>query len=226
MRKKAWLRATRHLMASGKCRYRGREYKGPSDAAQLALEDILARVHDSLERNSFGHKWWPGWRSVPETSTEKLPPEPRRHGLGCVFQYNCESLRAPDRLHDLMALAKRTRVEVAGLQGTLFDGVAKYTKNGYPFFSLTRSRPRQKDGCMIAVSTKFRRTQIRCVHRWMPGRIVGLLLQCGVGETCTSSARMRQYVTREHKRRHRRLFELNSGENWMESSVKSRTDAG
>ena len=29
-----------------------REYKGPSDAAQLAPEDILARVYDSLERNS------------------------------------------------------------------------------------------------------------------------------------------------------------------------------
>ena len=30
---------------------------------------------------------------------------------------------------------------------------------------------------MIAVSTKFPRTQIRCVHHW----IIGLRLQCGVG---------------------------------------------
>ena len=32
-------------------------------------------------------------------------------------------------------------------------------------------------------------------------------------ETCTSSVRVRQYMTREHKRRHPRPFELNSGEN-------------
>ena len=79
MRKKTWLRAMVHLMASGKCRYRGRGYKGPSDAVQLAPEDTLARVHDSLVRNSLGHKWWPGWRPVPETNVEKFPSEPRRH---------------------------------------------------------------------------------------------------------------------------------------------------
>ena len=48
----------------------------------------------------------------------------------------------------------------------------------------------KKDGCMIAVSTKFPRTQIRCVHHWMPGRIIGLRLQCGMvrnAGTCTSS---------------------------------------
>ena len=100
MRKKARLRTIRHLLASGVCRYRG-----------LAPEDVLARVHDSLEHKSLGHKRWPGWRPVLETNVEKLPPKPRRHhrgghGVG-VFQYNCESLRAPDRLHELMALAKR-----------------------------------------------------------------------------------------------------------------------
>ena len=112
----------------------GREYKGPSDAAQLAPGDILARVHDSPERNSLGHKWWPGWRPVPETNVEKLPPEPRRHhrgghGLG-VFQYSCESLRAPDRLYELMALAKRAGADVACLQGTLFDGLVSGPNTG------------------------------------------------------------------------------------------------
>ena len=33
---------------------------------------------------------------------------------------------------------------------------------------------------MIAISTKFARTQIRCVHHWMPG-ILGLRLKCGEG---------------------------------------------
>ena len=85
-------------------------------------EDKLGRVQDSLERNSLGHKWWPGWRPVPGTNVEKLPPEPRRHrrgrhGLG-VFQYHCESLRAPDRLYELMALAKRTGADVPCLQGS------------------------------------------------------------------------------------------------------------
>ena len=88
-----WLRAIRHLLASGECRYRGREYRRPSDAAQLVPEHLFARVHGSLERNSFGHKWWPGWRPVLGTNGEKLPPEARRqrrggHGLG-VFHYNC-----------------------------------------------------------------------------------------------------------------------------------------
>ena len=121
-------------MASGKCRYRGREYKGSSDEAQSAPGGIIARVHDSLERNSLGHKWWPGWRPGLETNVEKLPPEPRRihrggHGLG-VFQYNCESLRAPDRLFELMALAKRTGSDVACLQGTLFDGMVSGPNTG------------------------------------------------------------------------------------------------
>ena len=112
MRKKAWLRAIRYLLSSGTCRYRGQEYEGPSDAAQVAPEDLLARVHDSLEHNSLGHTWWPGWRPLLETSAEKLPSQLRRqhraeHGLG-VFQHNCESLRAPDRLHELMALADTT----------------------------------------------------------------------------------------------------------------------
>ena len=49
---------------------------------------------------------WPGGRPVLATNVEKLPPEPRRHhggghGLG-VFQYNCESLRAPDRLQSVL----------------------------------------------------------------------------------------------------------------------------
>ena len=62
----------------------------------------------------------------------------------------------------------------------LFDGVGEWTKHWYHFFSLNRSGPRQKDGCTIAVSTKFPHTQIRCVHHWMPGRIISLRLQCGV----------------------------------------------
>ena len=69
-------------MASSDRASHGFEYKALCDAAQLAPEDILARVHDSFERNSFGHKWWPGWRPVPETNVEKLPPEPRRHRRG------------------------------------------------------------------------------------------------------------------------------------------------
>ena len=174
-----------HLLASGVSHHRDREYKGPSDAAQLAPEDVLARDHDSSEHNSLGHKWWPGWRPVAETDIEKLPPEPRRHhrgghGLG-VFQYNCESLRAPDRLYELMAMAKHTGADVACLQGTLFDGFGEWTKHGYHFFSLNRSGPRQEDGRMTAVSTKFPRTQIRCVHHWMPGWSIDLRLQCGVG---------------------------------------------
>ena len=33
------------------------KYKGPSHAAQLAPEDVLAMVQDSLQHNSLGHKW-------------------------------------------------------------------------------------------------------------------------------------------------------------------------
>ena len=35
----------------------GREHKGPSDAAQLAPEDLIARVHDSLEHNFLGRQY-------------------------------------------------------------------------------------------------------------------------------------------------------------------------
>ena len=79
-----------------------------------------------------------------------------------------------------MALAKCTGADVACLQGTLFDGVGEWTKHGYHFFSLNRSGPRQKDGCMIAVSTTFpsHADQMRTPHL-MLGRIVGLRLKCG-----------------------------------------------
>ena len=36
------------------CHYRDREYKGLSDAAQLAPEDVLARVHDSILSDTHG----------------------------------------------------------------------------------------------------------------------------------------------------------------------------
>ena len=100
----------------------------PSDAAQLAPSpgDLLARLHESLQHISLGHTWWPERRPLLETIIDKLPPEPRRqhrreHDLG-VFQYNCESLRAPDRLYELLALAKRKGATIACLQGTLIDG--------------------------------------------------------------------------------------------------------
>ena len=87
-------------------------------------------------------------RARNEIDVEKLPPEAKRHhrgrhGLG-VFQYNCESLQAPDRLCELMALAKRTGADVACLQSTLFDGIGEWTKRGHHFFSVNRSGPRQK----------------------------------------------------------------------------------
>ena len=44
----------------------------------------------------------------------------------------------------------------------------------------------------MAISTKFARAQIRCVHHWMLGRILGLRLQCGegrrAGDVCVISA--------------------------------------
>ena len=80
-----------------------------------------------------------------------------------------------------MALATRSDADVACLQGTLFDGIGEWTKHGYPFFSLNRSGSNQKDGCIVAVSTKFPCTQFRCVLHWMPGRIIGLRLKCGEG---------------------------------------------
>ena len=43
-----------------------------------------------------------------------------------------------------------------------------------PFFHSTAV-----DRVKIAISTKFARTQIKCVHHWMPGRNLGLRLKCG-----------------------------------------------
>ena len=118
-----------------------------------------------------------------------------------------------------MALAKRKGAGIACLQGTLFDG-----NHGYFFFSLNRSAPRQKDGFMIAISTNFARTQIRCVHHWMPGRILGCGEGRGAGDVYVIR-RMHQCMMREHKQRHPSLFELNSGEKWTESFVRSQADA-
>ena len=50
-----------------------------------------------------------------------------------------------------------------------------------PFLLTQPQWTASKYGCMIAVSTKFPRTQIRCVHHWMPGWKTGLWLKCGVG---------------------------------------------
>ena len=208
----------RHLMASGKCRSRGREYNGPSDAAQLAPEDFLARAHDSLESNSPGYKWWPGWRPVPEnqcweTSSWTQTSSQRRAWSWCFFS----------------TLANHSERQIVSMSWwpwywsgccmpsrCVFFGVGEWTKHGYHFFSLNRSGPRQKDGCMIAASTKFPRAQIRCVHHPMPGQMVGLRLKCVEGRNAGdgfSSVRMRQYTMRKHKQRHLKLFELNFGEN-------------
>ena len=82
-------------------------------------------------------------------------------------------------LYELMARAERQGATITCSEGTLFDWISKWTSHGCHFVSLNRSGPRQKDGCMIAISTKFAR--IRCVHHWMLGRILGLQLQCGEG---------------------------------------------
>ena len=115
--KKARHRAIRYLLASGTCRYRGREHKGRSDVAQLAPEDLLARVHDALEHNSSDTRGGKDGGLCQKHLLRNFPREPRRqhsaeHGLG-VFQYNCESLREPNRLYELMALAKRKGATIA-----------------------------------------------------------------------------------------------------------------
>ena len=174
------------FLVSGRARARMRECKGPSDAVQLALEDVLARVHDSLERNPFGHKWWPGWTPEPETNVEKLPPEPRRHrrgghGLG-VFQYTCESLRAPDRLHELMALATRMERILHAFMVRFLMGLVSGPNTGTTSSHSTAADRVKKDGCMIAVSTKFLRTQVQgdSEHgcQWRSGHNTSLDCKC------------------------------------------------
>ena len=78
-------------------------------------------------------------------------------------------------------MAERKRATIVCLQGTLFDGASEWDDHQYYLYTLNRSGPRQKDGCVTAICTKFARPQIRCVHHWMPGRILGLRLQCGEG---------------------------------------------
>ena len=94
-------------------------------------------------------------------------------------------------------------------------------------FLLNRSGPREKDGFMIAVSTKFPRTQIRCVQ-WMLGRIIGLRLHCGVGRIVGDVYFISAYAPAHDERTQTSTsdFELKSGGNLMESSVKSGADAG
>ena len=194
------------------CHYRGREYKGPSDAAQLAPEDALARFHDSLEHKSLGHTRWPGWRPLLETSTEpRRQQREQEHCLG-AFQHNCESLLALDRLYELMALAEREGATIACLQGTLFDGVSEWVNHGYRCFSLNRSGPRQKDGCMIAISTNI------CSHS---DQMCAPLdaesnfwpqVEVWRGSLCGRCFR-HQCMMREHEQRHPSLSEMNSGEN-------------
>ena len=122
--------------SSGTCQHKGQQYKEPSNTAQLAPKNLLAKVHDSLEHNSLKHTRWPGWRPSPETSIEKLPREQRRqhrreHGLG-VFQYTCESLQARVRLYELMALAKRKGATVVHQLGAWSDS--------WPSFAVWRGR--------------------------------------------------------------------------------------
>ena len=185
MRKKAWLRATRHLFASGRV-----------DTGAENTKDQVMRL--SWLQMSFFRGSTTRWNTTPsdtrggqdgdhcrQPALENILPNPdanKEENMALVCSSTtCESVREPDRLYELMALAKRKGATIVCLQGTLFDGVSESATHGYHFLSLNRSGPRQKDGCTIAISTKFARTHIRCVHHWMPGWILGLLLQCGQG---------------------------------------------
>ena len=69
-----------------------------------------------------------------------------------------------------------------------------------PIFSLNRSGPRQKDGSMIVKSTEFAGTQIKCVHHWMPGRILGLWLKYVISAYAQEHDERTQPVTFESLR--------------------------
>ena len=102
------------------------------------------------------------------------------------------------------------------LQGTLFDGVSEWVNHGYRFFTQPQWTA-SKDGCMIAISTKFVRTQsfqmcaplVAWSNSWPS---VAVWREDAARWTCTSSARMHQCMLREHKQWHLSLFDLNSGE--------------
>ena len=146
------------------------------DVSWSRLRNEMVRIVLTIKRQS-GISQQIRWYN-----NSKKPPSQRRTWTWCVSVQL--RLRAPDRLCEVMALAKRTGADVACLQGTLFDGVGEWTKHGYQFFSLN-----QKDGCMVAVRTKFLRTQIRCVHHEL---FIVFRLQCGVarhaGDACFISA--------------------------------------
>ena len=170
--------------------YRGTCYRGPNGTARLAKTEELAEVHAKLGMASRGHEMFPGVLEEPQP-LEGGPMGAgtcRRRRVFCgregakVMQYNCESLRAVGRLGELARMAVKEGVDIICFQGTQMDIEGEWSDELFMYIPLPRTRG-AKDGCMIAVSTRFRREQVVCVHHWMEGRIIGLRVKAGRGAT-------------------------------------------
>ena len=69
---------------------------------------------------------------------------------------------------------------------------------------------------MITVNIKVSRTRIRCVDHWMPGWIIGLRLQCGVGGTQGTCIIISAYAPVHDERTQTLTSEAHQIEFWRE----------
>eukprot|EP00959_Pyramimonas_sp_CCMP1952_P246460 5151469-Pyramimonas_sp.AAC.1 len=55
------------------------------------------------------------------------------------------------------------------------SGTTPWNCAGYRIYPTARTSTRAKDGCLTAINlSNFNPLEVRCVHEWLPGRILGL----------------------------------------------------
>ena len=112
-------RATRLVLLTGMCRYKGRYYQN-AQVAQLATAEVIVQCHAALGTASLGHTFLPYLPTPPpkkhiDYKSRSKPTHVR------IFSYNAESCCSTGRLDELLSIAEENGCAVVALQGTQLE---------------------------------------------------------------------------------------------------------
>ena len=86
------------------------------------------------------------------------------------------------RLEELLHIAGQQDFHIACIQGTQLAFNTDWRTSDWQVFSLSKSRVSISDGCIIATrSPTISPSCVKAIHRWEPGRVLGLRIQIGQG---------------------------------------------
>ena len=187
--KKALRNAVRRALLCGQCRYRGNTIPHAS-IGKILHKEMVKSLHVSLGSALVGcrHLEWP---LVPETVSPVCPSpsgafQRRKRIVSCigVWSFNAESCCAAGRLEELLHIARQQNFHIAYIQETQLVFNSDWLTGERQVYSLSKSGVCISDGCIIATrSPTISPNCVKAIHRWEPGRVLGLRIQ--VGQVCS-----------------------------------------